>query len=95
MLHGVDVAGCWGRDIATPGGVASGATIKSHEKGVQPLRRRIAIESSRGSLRQVRTPFGGGNTERIRSRATSCNPFLVSIAISIDRLRVDIESRPI
>ena len=36
-----------------------------------------------------RTPFGGGNTERIRPRATSCSPCLVWIADSIDWLRVD------
>jgi hypothetical protein len=36
-----------------------------------------------------RTPFGTGNTDRIRSRATSCSPCLVWIADSIDRLRVD------
>ena len=36
-----------------------------------------------------RTPFGGGNTDRIRSRAISCSPGLVWIADSIDRLRLD------
>ena len=60
MLHGVDVAGCWGQTLRLPGGVASGATIKSHEKGVQPLRRRIAIESSRGSLPRVERPSAAG-----------------------------------
>src|SRR5271166_433899 len=37
-----------------------------------------------------RMPFGGGKTDRIRSRATSYNLSLVAIAVSIDRLRVEI-----
>jgi hypothetical protein len=37
-----------------------------------------------------RTPFGGGNTDRIRSRATRCSSSLVWIVIFTDRLRVDI-----
>ena len=37
-----------------------------------------------------RTPCGGGKTDRIRSSATSRNLTLGSIAVSMDRLRVDI-----
>ena len=51
-------------------GRGSVVAITFHEKGVQPPRYRIAIESSRGSRRRVRTPLGGGNTDRIRSRAS-------------------------
>jgi hypothetical protein len=32
---------------------------------------------------------GGGKTDRIRPRATSCSVSLVSMLVSIDRLRVD------
>ena len=37
-----------------------------------------------------RMPLGGGKTDRIRPRATSCSLSLVSMLVSIDRLRVDI-----
>jgi hypothetical protein len=37
-----------------------------------------------------RMPLGGGKTDRIRPRATSCSLSLVSMVVSIDRLRVDI-----
>jgi hypothetical protein len=37
-----------------------------------------------------RMPLGGGKIDRIRPRATSCSLSLVSMLVSIDRLRVDI-----
>jgi hypothetical protein len=37
-----------------------------------------------------RMPLSGGKTDRIRPRATSCSLSLVSMLVSIDRLRVDI-----
>jgi hypothetical protein len=67
-------------------GCGSIAAITLHEKAVQPLHRRIAIEKFERVTPTSRTPFGGGNTERIRSRATACSPCLVWIADSIGRL---------
>ena len=48
----------------------AGLAASFTKKEVQQLCWRLAIESWRASRRQVRTPLGGGNTDRIRSRAT-------------------------
>ena len=48
----------------------AGLTASFTKKGAQQLRWGFAVESWRASRRRVRTPFGGGNTDWIRSRAT-------------------------
>ena len=66
------------------------ARLTFHETGAWILCRRLAPESSRSLRPRVGCPWVGGKIDRIRPRATSCNVFLVSMLVSIDRLRVDI-----
>src|SRR5262249_6070764 len=69
---------------------ALGARFTLHETGVWLLRRCFATEKFEIVTPTSRMPLGGGKTDRIRPRATSCSLSLVSMLVSIDRLRVDI-----